>query len=212
MTTGQEDRSFDPNQASTGAVKSWLMTALDSYFDDDSGRWAFTPLELEIGRQADLAHDLKEIYRPLSATAKSRWRRAVTDLLAEHGHDSQRREATGVLVDLAVLMPAYEVLEVLPGIVANASEREAKELYDLVVAAAVELARQTEAARSCLELPVPHIGSLDFMNPPRYRVRHGSAESGRTQLAGQSCPTSRCAGQRGFARHDEPRAGRRPGL
>ena len=151
MTTGQEDRSFDPNQASTGAVKSWLKTALDGYFDDDSGRWAFTPLELEIGRQADLAHDLKEIYRPLSAGAKSRWRRAVTDLLAEHGHDPQRREATGVLIDLAVLMPAYEVLEVLPGIVANAVEREAKGLYDLVVAAAVELARQTKAARSCLE-------------------------------------------------------------
>ena len=109
------------------------------------------PLELEIGRQADLAHDLKEIYRPLSAGAKSRWRRAVTDLLAEHGHDPQRREETGVLIDLAVLMPAYEVLEVLPGIVANAGEREAKGLYDLVVAAAVELARQTEAARSCLE-------------------------------------------------------------
>ena len=40
-------------------------------------------------------------------------------------------------------MPAYEVLEVLPGVVADAGERE-EELYDLVVAAAVELARQTE--------------------------------------------------------------------
>ena len=116
MTTGQEDRSFDPSQAPAGAVKSWLKTALDGYFDDDSGRWAFTPLELEIGRQADLAHDLKEIYRPLSAPAKSRWRRAVTEMLAEHGHDPQRREATGVLIDLAVLMPAYEALEVLPGV------------------------------------------------------------------------------------------------
>ena len=74
MTTGQEARSFDSNQASTGAVKSWLKTALDGYFDDDSGRWAFAPLELEIGRQADLAHDLKEIYRSLSAPARSRWR------------------------------------------------------------------------------------------------------------------------------------------
>ena len=151
MTTGQEERSFDSNQASAGAVKSWLKTALDGYFDDDSGRWAFTPLELEIGRQADLAHDLKEIYRSLSAPARSRWRYAVTELLAEHGHDPRRREATGVLIDLAVLMPAYEVLEVLPGVVADAGEREAEGLYDLVVAAAVELARQTEAARSCLE-------------------------------------------------------------
>ena len=100
---------------------------------------------------ADLAHDLKEIYRPLSAPAKSRWRRAVTEMLAEHGHDPQRREATGVLIDLAVLMPAYEALEVLPGVVADAGEREAAGLYDLVVAAAIELARQTGAARSCLE-------------------------------------------------------------
>ena len=151
MTTGPEDRPFDPDQAQAGAVKSWLKTALDGWFDDDAGRWAFTPLELEIGRQADLAHDLQEIYRPLSARAKSRWRRAVTELLAEHGHDPQRRESTRVLIDLAVLMPAYEALEVLPGVVADAGEREAAELYDLVVAAAVELAYRTEAARNCLE-------------------------------------------------------------
>ena len=148
----QEGQSYDPNQAPKGSVKCWLKTALDGYFDDDAGRWAFVPLELEIGRHADLAHDLKVVYNTLSATAKLRWRGAVVDLLAEQGGDPRYGKATSVLIDLAVLMPAFEVLEVLPGVVANADARDdAWLVYDHIVSAAIELSRQTEAARDCLE-------------------------------------------------------------
>ena len=63
-----------------------------------------------------------------------------------------------------------------------------------------------------LGLPVPHISSLDFTAPVRYGARHGGSESGRTQLAGRSCPTSRCARQRHLSRYHEPRATRRPSL
>ena len=152
MIPDQEGQSFDPNRAPRGSVKSWLKTALDGYFDDDAGRWAFAPLELEIGRHADLAHDLKAFYDTLSATAKSLWRGVVVDLLAEQGGDPRCGKATGVLIDLAVLMPAFEVLEVLPSVVANAHARDdAWPVYDRVVSAAIELSRQTEAARDCLE-------------------------------------------------------------
>ena len=151
MTAGVEDQPFDPRNGSSATVKLWLKTALDGYFDDDSGRWAFSPLELEIGRQADLAHDLKDIYDSLPAVAKSRWRSAVTDLLAEQGNDPERQEAAGVLIDLAVFMPAFTVLEVLPSVVANAGAPEAAQLYDRAVAAATALSCRTEAARDCLE-------------------------------------------------------------
>ena len=63
-----------------------------------------------------------------------------------------------------------------------------------------------------LALPVPHISSLDFMKPLRYRARHGGAESSRAPLADRSCPSSRCARQRGSSRHHQPRTTRRPRL
>ena len=151
MTPVQEGQPFDPHQASREAVKAWLKTALDGYFEDDAGRWAFMPLELRIGGQADLAHDLKEIYDSLAAAAKTRWRGAVSELLAEQGHVPRYRETTTVLIDLSVLMPAFEALEVLPGVVANAGEGDEGWLYDRVVSAAIALSRQTEQARDCLD-------------------------------------------------------------
>ena len=151
MTPDQEERPFDPDRAPKDAVKCWLKTALGTYFDDEPSLWAFAPLELEIGGQDDLAHGLGDVYVALSAPAKSRWRGAVADLLAEQGHDPRCREATELLIDLAVLMPAFEALEVLPGVVAHADAEEEAWLYDGVVSAAVELSRQTEAARVCLE-------------------------------------------------------------
>ena len=110
MMSEQESQPFDPEQAPTRSVKSWLSTALDAYFGGDSERWAFAPLALEIGGQADLAHDLREIYDSLPSEAKPRWRDAVTELLAEQGHNPQHREATAVLIDLVALMPAFEGL------------------------------------------------------------------------------------------------------
>ena len=151
MMSESENQPFDPRQAPTGLVKSWLKTALDAYFGGDSERWAFAPLELDIGGQADLSHDLKKIYDSLSASAKPQWRVAATELLAEQGHVRNHRKTTGVLIDLVVLMPAFEGLEVLPGVVANADSPEDEWLYDRVVSAAIALSRQTEPARDCLD-------------------------------------------------------------
>ena len=150
--TNNQGRPFDPNTASTDRVKSWLQTALDAYLEDNRGIWAFEPLELKIGREADLAGDLRGIYDSLQADAKLRWRLAVAELLAERGGDLQRRRATRVLLDLSVQMPAFEVLNVLPGVVAHIGEGDdAWRLYDRALTVAVELSRQTEDARECLE-------------------------------------------------------------
>ena len=151
MSKPQEHR-FNPNTAPKDSVKSWLQTALDAYLDDDRGIWAFEPLELEIGRDADVSSDLRRIYDALQARAKLRWRLAVVELLAERGGDPQRRLATRMLLDLSIQMQAFEFLKVLPGIVVNIGEGDdAWRLYDRAVTVAIELSRQTEDARECLE-------------------------------------------------------------
>ena len=150
--SNRQDHRFEPNKASKDSVKSWLQTALDGYLDDNWGIWAFEPLELEIGKEADLAGDLQRIYDSLKADGKSRWRLAVAELLAERGRDPRHRRAIGVLLDLSILMPAFEVLKVLPGIVADIGEGDdAWQLYDHAVAVAIELSRETQDARDCLE-------------------------------------------------------------
>lgn len=140
--------TFDANTADTRRIAQWLETALNGYFKDDIGRWAFRPLEQHFGLHDDLAHDLCAIYDSLTASAQAHWRSAIRDMVAFHGRDTSKREATRVLIDFAVLVRSHEVLDVLPGIL---SERDDGELLDLAVGAAIALASQSEASRTCLE-------------------------------------------------------------
>ena len=140
--------AFDANTANRQSVAQWLQTGLNSYFKDGIGRWAFRPLESHIGRQDDLAEDLRTIYNSLPADAQTRWRLAIRDLLAMHGPDISKREAVRVLIDFATLVRAHEVLEVLPALVANGRDEL---MFDHVVRTATALASQTEASRDCLQ-------------------------------------------------------------
>ncbi len=133
-------------------VKSWLSTALDAWFEEDAGRWAFRPFALHIGqRESDLARDLRTIYAEQPAIERARWRQAVRDLVAERGTSAAFRPALEVLLDLATLMPAPDVLDVLPRLVTDADGREANRLANKVVAAAVSLSSPTRSALDCLE-------------------------------------------------------------
>lgn len=138
---------FDPNKADTDGVRVWLQAALDGYFKQDMGRWAFRPLEHYVDVRDDLAEDLRAIYQDVDAHAQVRWRLAVRDLLAMQGCDPAGGEATRLLIDFAALVRAPEVLDVLPKLVANGRDS----LLDQVVQTAVALACQTEAACTCLE-------------------------------------------------------------
>ena len=140
--------TFDPNSADTRSIAQWIETALDGYFKDDIGRWAFRPLEQHIGARDDLADDLCAIYDSLKAPAQARWRKAICDVLAFRGRDVSKREAVRVLITFAVLIRSPEVLDVLPGILSGQDDGE---LLDLVVEAATALASQTDASRECLE-------------------------------------------------------------
>ena len=140
--------TFDPNSDDTRSIAQWLETALDGYFKDDIGRWAFRPLEQHIGVRDDVADDLCAIYGSLKASAQVRWRHAIRDVLAFHGRDISKREAVRVLVTFAVLIRSPEVLDVLPGILSGQDDGE---LLDVAVGAATALASQTDASRECLE-------------------------------------------------------------
>jgi len=139
---------FDPNSADSRRIAQWLETALDGYFKDDIGRWAFRPLEQHIGVRDDVADDLRAIYDTLTASAQARWRGAIRDVLAFHGRDISKREAVRVLITVAVLIRSPDVLDVLPGILSGQDDGE---LLDLAVEAATALASQTDASRKCLE-------------------------------------------------------------
>ena len=137
---------FDASHADTEEVCQWLQAGLDGYLKADVGRWAFYPLERYIGVREDLADDIQAIYDTLIPDAQGRWRSAIRNLLAMHGQDPSKKEATGVLVDLAELIHAYEVLEVLPNLLPCDES-----LFHQVLRTAIALARQVDAARSCLE-------------------------------------------------------------
>ena len=140
--------TFDPNGDDTRRIAQWFEIALDGYFKDDLGRWAFRPLEQHIGICDDLADDLCAIYDSLTASAQALWRSAICDVLAFHGRDISKREAVRVLLTFAVLIRSPEVLDVLPGILSGQDDGE---LFDLTVEAATALASQTDASRKCLE-------------------------------------------------------------
>ena len=139
---------FDADTADTRQIAQWLEIALDSYFRDDMGRWAFRPLERYIGMRDDLVDDLCAIYDSLTAPAQGRWRGAIRDMVAIHGRDVSKRKTTRVLITFATLIRSHEVLDVLPGILSGSQDDD---LLDLAVEAATSLASQTEASRRCLE-------------------------------------------------------------
>ena len=142
----QQPVPFDPSNADTQSVCHWMQAGLDGYLQRDMGRWAFRPFEHYIDVRDDLAEDLRSIYQELTPDAQRRWRSAIRDILAMQGSDPSKGRATRVLIDLAALVRAHEVLDVLPMLVASNDS-----LLDQVVRTAVALASQTDAARACLE-------------------------------------------------------------
>ena len=156
-------RASDSDAAPVMDVQSWLGTALDAWFREDAGRWAFQPFALSIGHDPELARDLVAVYGGRPASEQDRWQQAVRDLLAERGADASFRPAVEVLLDLATLMPATRVLEVLPRLVDADDSPEARRMGNRVVGAAVSLARQTDGAVRCLE---------QIRTSPRFATHH----------------------------------------
>ena len=138
---------FDANNPDAERVLLWMQAGLDGYLEENAGRWAFRPFEHYIGVRDDLAEDLSAIYEDLAPYEQGLWRSAIRSYLATQGRDPSHDSATRVLIDLAALIRAHEVLDVLPTLVAGRTDS----LLDQVVQTAVALASQTDASRACLE-------------------------------------------------------------
>ena len=140
-----------PDAHSVLKFKDWLRTALDAYHRAGLVRRAFRPFGAYLERHEDLAWDLYAAYRSRPAQEAGRWRQAVRDLLAEHGATPAFDAAARTLIDLATLMPAPDVLDVLPGMLRGRVGDGANRMANRVVAAAESLASRTEASLACLE-------------------------------------------------------------
>ncbi len=142
----EQSTSFDASNADAQSVRTWMQAGLDSYLKEHLDPWAFRPFEHYIGVRDDLAEDLRAIYQDLTPDVQGLWRSAIRDILAMQGRDPSKGSATRVLIDLAALVRAHEVLDVLPALLAGTDS-----FLDQVVRTAVALASQTDSARACLE-------------------------------------------------------------
>ena len=127
-------------------VRLWMRDGLDNYLDGGKGRWAFRPHQHEIGLRDDLADDLRAVFDELEPDDQRRWRLATVDILASQARDPAKREANNVLMDLAALIRADVVLDVLPDLVTHDDALLVK-----VVGTAVALTGENVASRECLQ-------------------------------------------------------------
>ena len=142
----EQSTSFDANNADAQSMRTWMQAGLDSYLKEHLDPWAFRPFEHYIGVRDDLAEDLRAIYQDLTPDVQGLWRSAIRDILAMQGRDPSKGSATRVLIDLAALVRAHEVLDVLPALLVGTDS-----FLHQVVRTAVALASQTDSARACLE-------------------------------------------------------------
>ena len=142
---GQE--VFDPQTADGAAVARWLHCGLVAYKEKKT-RWAFGPLALHIGHRDDVAHDLLGIFETLSDEAKERWRKAVVALLSD-SDIALEPETASTVIDIAVLIGADEILDVLPAIIGE--EHAPSSLFlNRVVDAVFQLSGKADSAVACL--------------------------------------------------------------
>ena len=130
-------------------VTRWLRNGLCDYLENEKGPWSFRPFEHRICTTCttdDLAGDLHAVYRDLPSNAQRLWGVAIRDILAKQRLDPTKIASAEVLIDLASLIRAIEVLDVLPTLLFTGDH-----LLHYVVRAAVALADRTKASETCLD-------------------------------------------------------------
>lgn len=148
MTKEVEHRAFDPETATDLQVCRWLRSAMLAY-EAEKSRWAFEPLALRMGHRDDVAHDLFDVYEPLTDSAKKRWRKGVV-ALASDAEVMAKPDCAVTIIDLAVLIGASEILKALPNVVMASGKPPSRRVIDRIVDAAFELAGVPGDAVACL--------------------------------------------------------------
>ena len=143
---------------------AWLKVGLEAYLIEDEGVWGFEHVAVFLQSEEHLALALGPIYRELSAPERAEFRKAVAKVMAELEADPVNVPVFEHLLAIAAVLPAPEVLSVLPVRIGNgffgAMDVEGdRSLFAKTMDAVIDLAAPTEESRKCLERL---IGSRNF--------------------------------------------------
>ncbi len=152
--------------------EDWLREGLERYLWEGAGASAFPGADAAIWRSEDLDLGLADAYRQLDARRQGCMRRAVANVLATLTLEPRKRNLPLFehLLSLAALLPAPEILRVLPGPIGSGffgrvadavpdAPNAPANLFGLAMLTAARLAAAREQAVACLHAL---IGSENF--------------------------------------------------
>ena len=163
ISPGREDLApFEGFKAADFAA--WLKVGLEAYLIEDEGVWGFEHVAVFLQGEEHLALALGHIYRELPARKRAKFRKAVAKVMATLEADPVNAPVFEHLLAIAAVLPAPEVLGVLPVRIGNgffgAMDAEGgRSLFEKTMDAVIDLAAPTEESRACLEML---IGSPNF--------------------------------------------------
>ena len=143
---------------------AWLKVGLEAYLIEDEGVWGFEHVAVFLQSEEHLALALGHIYRELSARERAEFRKAVADVMATLEADPKNVPVFEHLLAIAAVLPAPEVLSVLPvrignGFFGDMDVEGGRGLFEKTMDAVIDLAARTEESRVCLKML---IGSRNF--------------------------------------------------
>lgn len=163
ISPGREDLApFEGFKADDFAA--WLKVGLEAYLIEDEGVWGFEHVAVFLQGEEHLALALGHIYRELPARERAEFRKAVAKVMATLEADPVNAPVFEHLLAIAAVLPAPEVLSVLPVRIGNgffgAMDTEGgRSLFEKTMDAVIDLAAPTDESRTCLEML---IGSRNF--------------------------------------------------
>lgn len=101
--------SFDANE-----FENFLRTGLEGYFFEKQGAWAFSIAADWIAQAGSLPDGLNALYRSLQSKQRGEFRAAISNLLASLPENTDNVPLFEQLLVLAPMLPAPEILRVLP--------------------------------------------------------------------------------------------------
>lgn len=134
----------------TAAFEQLLSTGLKGYLLENRGAWAFGIAADFIVRPGSLPEGLNAFYKSLAAPQQNSFREAVANVLASLPAESVNVDIARQLLMLAPLLPAPEILRVLPGRLGSGFFGTHSELFESALFAVARLAAPRKDALECL--------------------------------------------------------------
>lgn len=151
-----EVASMSPFQGyGAGKFEQWLEEGLKGYLLEDKGAWAFPGAEDRLAAHSMLLDGLKAFYGSLDGAMQGQFKEAVANLLASMPPESRFIPLFSTVLSLASILPAPQVLRVLPQRIGNgyfgfARNAEGGSLFDIALLSVARLAAPRNDALDCL--------------------------------------------------------------